>query len=512
MAEQTMQMAGTEVVEETKIDISSAITQTQTREDMQKAIEAIAGNKLKELLAHEAELHAEIDRLSSLENENRDSRLISVKQADLETTRAEIAKRGEDLATLSYSIAGEMDVFGRLSGDALQDNEEDIAKKEAANDALNRAEKALITAESTKTAAENSLTDFETAKTKAKNSFIFGRKKRVAAADQHLRIVKQRILNAQSAIEAAENNLEEAKTNIPIVLEQVEVDKRTRIKDASLEETYALISKWVAQAKNILKDDISEYTVRIVETKEASSKAIERRQKAAERMRAAEIRLTELEANYDTCETDRSDITDRTDPTYQKITKQMEELAIELDAAKNEKKLAEGSFSDAEIAAKERSTSLKALTAQNELAKHQFNKFVISEETAHFIGQNIEVLVKGSVREVLNESLDKGIHKMTITVYEVAQKLRVSSGKQLGDMQERKLEVLEILEELDGETDEAVAINNQRLADVTQKLREGYSQKGADPDEMSNLAAAAELASKVTGMQQESKIGDGDLY
>jgi len=501
-----------ETITEEQVDIPSEIAQAETRADLQKKMEEISSNKLKNLLQQEAKLHKEIEKLSSLDGESRDSRTIAIKQTDLKTIRAEIAKRGEDLASLSYAIAGEMEVFGRLSGEALQDSSEDVAKKQVAYDAVDSAEKRLVDVKAQKKSAESRFDELETGLEQIKSSFFWGRKGRVAEAEQSLRDIKRRILDARSAIESAEQNVVDAKEQVPVVLEQVQVDKRNRIKNASLEETYTSISKWVAQAKKVLKADIGEYKVRIAETKKAHSTAIERRLKASKRMRAAEELVVTLDEEFSTSESDREDIVDRTDPTYQTLTASMDAIAIKLDAAKNEQKLAEGGFSDAEIATKERSTSLMALTAQNELAKHHYNKFVVNEETAHFIGQNIEVLVKGATREVLNESLDRGVQKMTVAVYEVAQRTRITSTKQLGELQQRKIDILAVMTDMDDETEEAIAQEHKEYEEVIQKLREGYAKEGLDVEDMSSLNAAAELSAQVTGTVQDSKISEADLF
>lgn len=508
----TVQTVGSEaVVDQGQVDIPSEIKMATTREELQQKIEEISSNKLKDLLTREAKIHNEIEELSSIDAE-RNERRITALQSDLATLRAEIAKRGEDLASLSYAIAGEMEVFGRLSGEALEDTEEDIAKKQSAYDTIEFAEQGVIDAKSRLGSLETELTGLETAKTNAEGSFFIGRKGRVEKANADLRRHKNQIKTAQNDVEIAEQDLEKAKENLPVILEQVEVDKRNRIREASLEETYATISRWVAQAKKVLKDDITEYLERITETQSAKDIAIKRRVKAAERIKTAKDDLETLEIDFDTLKLQRDDISDKTSTDYQKLTAQMEDLTVRLDAAKNEQKLAESGFTDAEIAVKERIQSLRSLTAQCELAKVQFNKFVTNEETAHYIGQNIEVLVKGSTRETLNESLDRGVHKMTVAVYDVSKKAEVASTKQLTDMKRRKLDVLELMEEMDGETDQALAAEQERYADLVEKMREGFERQGLDVEEMSNLNAAAKLVKDITGNEQTSGAVESEMF
>lgn len=94
-----------------------------------------------------------------------------------------------------------------------------MAENATQYDAVESAEIELANAKARKESAQTDLTGFESALKTAKNSFFIGRKKRVAAAEEDLRKVKRRIQNALSLIEVAAYDLEEAKENIPIVLE-----------------------------------------------------------------------------------------------------------------------------------------------------------------------------------------------------------------------------------------------------------------------------------------------------
>ena len=518
------------------VSIPDEIRMTENRESLQKAIDQISSNKLKELLEREKELKAEIDDLSAIDSEMNADR-ISALETDLGSTRAEIAKRGEDLASLSFAIAGEMEAFGRLSGDALQDNAEDIARKEGAYSAIEEAENNLIDA---KASLESAETDFKKAKEKEarlsadlaeaetelqtqESSSWWGRKKRIQTAQDELagvqrnsrtavsdtQSVESRIEQANQQIENAENCLETAKNELPVILEQIEVDKRNRIKEASLEETYAMITKWVTQAKDVLKEDIGEYLTRIKETHDARKAAIDRREEAAQRIKKAKENLNDLDMDFQEVKLRRDDITDKTDPEYQSLTTEMEELAVKLDAAKNEKQLAESNFSDSEIAVKERIQSIQALTAQCELAKLQFNKFVMNEETAHYIGQNIEVLVKGTTREALNESLDKGVQKMTIAVFDVALKTQVASVKQLNDMGERKINLLKLMDEMEGEKNHALAEQAERYESIAEQFKKDL---GLDVDNMPGLNAAAEMISSVSEVKFDPAKAETEMF
>jgi len=474
--------------------------------ELQKQIERIASNKLKELLQRESELHAEIDAISSMDGESEKMEMI---QANLKTVRAEIAKRGEDLASLSYAIAAEMETFGQLSGAALQDTDEDIAKRQKAHDAVTVAQEAITKAKSDIAVAESQKQAAESRKTKLEGSlFSFLKGSDIAAAQDDIDRAQAIIDNGPDVLAKLQEELRQAEDNIPVVEEQIQLDKRTRIKSASLEKTYATIAQWVSQAKKVLKKDIAEYQTRVTETKKSRQKAIDRRLAASKRKRAAEEKIDELMSEYAGFELERDDITDRTDPEYQRLSSEMERVAVELDAARNEKKLAEGGFSDAEIAIKERTNSYMTLMAQQELAKNQFNKFVMSEETAREVGQNIEVIVKGTTREMLNESLDKGVHKMTVAVYDLSKKSAISSVRQLNDMQDRKIEILKRMEEMDAESDVVLSQEQERYQQLAETLKAGYAKQGLDVDGMSSLQAAANLAKQVGGVESVEKSGD----
>ncbi len=469
---------------------------------LEEQIQQIASGKLKELFQQEAELKAEIDRLSSIGSEAGKMRL---KEADLQTVRVDIAKRSEDLASLAYAMAAEMESFGQLSGTAFADNSDDIAMRTAATERLNNVQSALSRSQIELDLAKSEKTDAESL---TQLPWILkglnGRETKISAAQSKLK-------TASSDVSKNEVLLTEAQENIVVVEEQIQTNKRERLREASLLETYERISGWVTQAKNILKKDIAEYELRLAQTKKSKAEAIERRIIASGRISTARDMIASLNVKLLEKQSDQSDITDRTDTSYQKLEAEINDIVADLDYQNNELKLAESGFTDAEIAVKERNASIMALTAQAELAKHQFNKFVVTEESANIIGRNIEVLVKGGDRAIINESLDKAGHKMTIVVFDLSNKTAIAAARQLNNMKERNLEVLQHLGEIDQEADSVLAVELKRNAEISQRLREGYEKQGLDVEEMSSLSAAAEIAQQVGGAKEGVSVKD-QLY
>ncbi len=462
--------------------------------NLQEQIERITSVKLKELLQREAQLKAEIDNLSSL---GRESEKMRMKKADMQTVRAEIAKRSEDIAGLAYAMSAEMESFGQMSGNALEDKEEDIRMRDEAYSKLDKARTKLAEARASKELAKLSKKQAEDLSSRFK--WFNGKERKISDANVAMEL-------AESSKSKSEATLVDAESNIAITEEQIKTNKSERLRKGSLLESYELIAGYVSQAIGILKKDIADYTLRLVETKQSKSEAIQRRVEAAERMRKAKLEIARLDSEFLAKKSDMEDITDQTDPSYQKLSAEISDLAAALDLQKNEFSLAESNLSDAEIAVKEREVSIVALTAQSELAKNQFNKFVVSEETAQIVGKNIELLVKGTGREVINDSLDKGTHKLTVAVYDLANKTAISSIRQSNDMNERRLQVIKMLGQMTEEADVVLAEELARSEKISQQIRDGYKDSGLDVENLSSLAAAANLAQQVGGVANEGKV------
>lgn len=473
-----------------------AVAEAKSNAILQEQIEKVSTKRLKDLLERQTKLHDEIDQLSSIDAE---SKMIEIKSAELQQVNTEIAMRTEDIANLSYMIAEEMEAFGQLSVDALKDSDADIAKRNQAQQAVMNAGKQIIDAKAELSVAETNVKALEEAVAEAEKSFIWGRKGRVYDANQAVTTAKFGIRRITEKIEAAEKGLEDANANIPVVEEAIRLDKRVRLKDASLVEVYKTISTFVTKAKNILKVDIGEYQTRVKETEVSRAKAIERREAASVRIQNAKDQIVELEAKLAAKQLELDDLTirDRTNPEYQALATEIDDISIKLDAQNNEQKLAESAFGDAELAVKERTRSIMTLNAQLELAKHQFNQFVMNEETAYDVGQNIEVIVKGNNRAIIHESLGKSYNKMALTLYDVSRKAAVASAAQISNLQEQKVKVLQTMDEMEDSTNAALAIQFERFEVNTQKLREVFRAKGVDIDGMQNLRAAAELAKQM---------------
>lgn len=512
--------AADEVVKQvSEAEAASAVASTL---EIQTQIDKIASGKVRELLARRAELKEEIDRLSKIDAESQKMAMLEAEHAKVS---AEIAKRGEDLASLSFSMASEMEKYGKWSADALKDSKEDIAARDATKDNVTKAEMGLAktqedlataklkkpeaeaakkAADAEKKTAETEKWTAETELVNAKNSWKFwSRTRRIEDAETAIGIARAKVKKLETAINQAQRtideaqrtidsapdlitkfsaDLEEAKSQVPVVEEQIQSDKRARLKEASLVEVYETITQWESQAVAVLKKDISEYNVRITETEKSLAQGRKDRLAAAERVRADNEAIAELEVKMSQLRDDQTDITDQLDPTYQRLSNEMADTAMRLDELNSDRMLAENNFSSAQIAVKEREASLKALRADVLLAKYQHNTFVVMGESAREIGQNLEVIIKGQTRAMSNESLERGRNKLTSVVMDVTKKVEVSNMKLLSDMAERGIELLADLENTIQTGDAVLATEATRYSAVIQKLKDGVKKFTAIPN------------------------------
>ena len=98
-------------------------------------IARVSSERLKRLLTDQAAFQAEVDRLSSLRGHENDLKMV---QSSLANVRAELAKRGEDLASMAAAIAAHAESFGQHSVEAFKDTPTDIQKREGANAAVRK--------------------------------------------------------------------------------------------------------------------------------------------------------------------------------------------------------------------------------------------------------------------------------------------------------------------------------------------------------------------------------------
>lgn len=473
---------------------------------LKEQINAISSEKLKRLLKDEAELRAEVERLSSIKGEEK---ALKMKEASLANVRAELMKRGEDMASMSAAIAAHAESFGHHTIDAYKDTEEDTAKRESAGKRLSGARESVGKAKAKLESLDLSSPASAASKSKVEIevswNFITKGKRLEEFLAQHATDVN----SATAQLKTAEAEVISADENILLVAEQIEVDKRDRIKNASLEQTYEFIASLVKASVKILDGDIADYDEAVTRTNQSLSGAISKRRDVSQTLRDAQDSLTKKQREKADIDRDLGDFTDLTDPQYQDLSVKAEALSAEISQLTNEVQLQEGVFSDMELAVKENQASIAAMTMQKRLAERQRNKFRAIERTARDIGQNLVLMVKGMSREGIMESLDKGTNKMSVAVFDAARKVQISAARQLSDMVERRVDVLKELEEINKSADGVLAEEVKRYDEVAEKMRRGYGEQGLDVENMSSLSAAAALFG-VT--EEDSKAQEGDIY
>ena len=467
-------------------------------------IARVSSERLKKLLTDQATFQSEVDRLSSLRGHEDDLKMV---QSSLANVRAELAKRGEDLASMAAAIAAHAESFGQHSVEAFKDTPADIQKRDGANAAVRSATEEIgfkkahlatldLTDENSASAKE--LVLLEQAKTDAGADWkIWARSGNVDAAEAAITAFQDKnvldIATAEAAIATAETALESANQNIAVVEEQIEIDKRDRVRNSSLEVTYQFIASLCSDSIKVLDVDSKDLGVAVTRTNESLNGAINRRAEVSQKMRDATKALAEKDVMLQSRQSDLADYTDRTSPEYQKVSVEIEALSSEIDILKSEVLLLEGDFSNMDVAVKENQASIRGMTMQKRLAERQLNKFRAIERTARDIGQNLVLMVKGMAREGINESLDKGTNQMTVAVFRMARQVQISSARQISDMAERRLDVLHELEAIDASADTVLAGEVTRYAALAQEMRDGYAAQGLDVENMSNLAAAAAM-------------------
>lgn len=472
---------------------------------LKEQINAISSERLKKLLKDESDLRAEVERLSSIKGEEK---TLEMKRASLANVRAELAKRGEDLASMSAAIAAHAESFGHHTVDAYKDTAEDTAKRDAAAKRLSDAREEIGMAKAKIESLDLSNPDSVAAKAKAEidgswNLLTKGKRTEAFLA-QHAVDTE----NATQQLVFAESKALSAEENIVVVAEQVEVDKRARIKNASLEQTYEFIAGMVSSSVKILDGDIGEYNEAITRTNQSLAGAIAKRRDVSQALRKAQDDLRLKEREKADLDRDLQDFTDRTDPQYQELSLKSEALAAEINQLTNEAQIQEGLFSDMELAVKECQASIAAMTMQSRLAERQRNKFRAIERTARDISKNLVLMVKGISREGIMESLDKGTNKMSVAVFDAARKVQISAARQLADMVERRVEVLEELDKINQSADGVLAEEVKRYDAVAEKMRTGYGEQGLDVENMSALSEAASLL----GVTEEDVAKQKDIY
>jgi hypothetical protein len=473
---------------------------------LKEQISAISSDKLKQLLEDEAELRAEVERLSSIKGEEKK---LEMKEASLVNVRAELMKRGEDMASMSSAIAAHAESFGHHTVDAYKDTDEDTAKRENAgkrlSDARESVGKAKAKLESLDLVSPSSTAS--TAKAEIEESWNFLTK--TTRLEKFMTQHAADVISAETELETAEAAVISADENILLVAEQTELDKRDRIKNASLEQTYEFIASLVSASVKILDGDIADYDEAVTRTNQSLSGAIAKRRDVSQALRDAQDELAKKQREKADIDRDLEDFTDRTDPQYQGLSVTAETLTAEISHLTNEVQLQEGVFSDMELAVKENQASIAAMTMQKRLAERHRNKFRAIERTARDIGQNLVLMVKGMSREGIMESLDKGTNKMSVAVFDAARKVQISAARQLSDMVERRVDVMKELEEINKSADGVLADEVKRYSDVAEKMRRGYGEQGLDVENMSSLSEAAALFG-VT--EEDSKAQEGDIY
>ena len=509
-----------EAIEPAIVDIEHADPET-----LKAQIDAISSDKWKALLKRDQELIAEIDRLTSLRGQGN---ALEMAEAELINVRAELAKRGEDLSSTSAAIAAHADLYGTLAVDAYKDTKEDTAKRKAAQNRLARAREAVGAAKSKLAALDLDNPESQSSKDRTKLAieledvkkafhvpYIWDNSSAIADATAPLTRFDNNhpthVQKAKDELTRAETEVEEAEKNIFVVAEQIEIDKRERVRKMDLVENHEFVVDLVSRSLQVIDPEIGEYEAAIISHNKSLSGAIKKRGKISADLRTAQETLAQKQREATDINKDLEDFTDRTDPDYLELSDKVDTLSREINELGTEVGSLEGDFTNMDVAVKQCKSSIGSMTMLKRLAERSRNKFRMIERMAEDIGESLPLIVKGVNRAGINESLDKGANAMTLAVARVARQVEIAAAKEITDMTERTVALLDELEDIGVSADNVLAAEAKRYDAVAEKMRTGYGSQGADIENMSHLAEAAALL-KGDVAQEEAEAKEDDYY
>lgn len=457
-------------------------------------LKQIQSGKLRELLEKQNALIERIEKLSELPNMREAERQRAVLESELKTVREEIVKRQEDVGVLAHELFALYDELGMKSVSAGEDRPEDIARRQTAKSAVSNAERIL------------SETNIELGKvieekTEAEGAWWpFGKQAKIEAAASKINSLKRRIGEIEKQIKAAQEN-------IAVVEEQIEVDKRERVRKASLAENFALIRDFTRNATTILKSDIEETAERAALTEKALNSALEKKRVTARELDALRDKMATTKRDLDRENNALSEIVDQGSSAYAEQQKVVTDLESAMTKMSGEELTLNTTHMAMTQAIEANKSSLAGLTVQHDTAQVYLIKLVNAEKTAEILGRNIDRMIKNTMQETANDALDRVTDSMTMTAVALGINAEVASGKARNEAIKRHDELMKELHAVRKTGDEAAAAQAARYLELDAQIRQGYAERGVDL-EMSHLEAALGTFSGQKNAEAEKPAGE----
>ena len=321
-------------------------------------------------------------------------------------------------------------------------------------------------------------------KTTVEGSWMpIGRKAKVTAAIRVIESLKKHDVQAKKDLKTAQDN-------IAVVEEQIEVDKRDRVRKASLAENFALIRQFTSNATDILTSDIEETATRASQTEKALNSALKKKVETARALDALRDELQNLERDLIRERNALDEIPDQGSSEYA----EQQTIVAELDLKMTDSKGIELKLNTTHMAMTQaieaNKSSLAGLKVQRDTAEVYHIKLSTAEKTAEIMGRNIDRMIKNTFQETASDSLDRVTDKMTMTSLVMGIKAEKASVKGRNDAIKRHDKLMENMKLARSDGDKAVAFEAQRYMEIDKKIRQGYKERGVDLD-MSHLVSAA---------------------
>lgn len=471
--------------------LSQGLVQDALRADVvHDKLKQIQSNSLRKLLERQNALVERLEKLSELPNMAEAERQKSIIESELRTVREEYSKRQEDVGVLAHELFALYDELGMQSKFAGEDKPEDIAKRQEAKDAIVSVEKSISHLE---TELEKAIEN----KAEAESSWWpFGKQAKVNEA-------ASRVDNLKSRIHNEKDRLKEAQENIAVVEEQIQVDKRERVRKASLAENFSLIREFTRNAASILKADIEETAQRASSTEKALNSALDKKRVTARSLDDLRDKMEKTERDLQREINALSEIPDQGSSAYAEQQKVVADLEASMTKMKGEELKLNTTHMAMTQAIEANKSSLAGLTMQHDTAEVYLIKLTNAEKTAEILGRNIDRMTKNTMQETASDALDRVNDSMVMTAVDLGVQAEVASGKVRNDALERHNNLMEQLHETRKAGDQAVAVEAARYIEIDKRIRKGYTDRGIDLD-MSNLDQAARMFSSKEAAEEAS--------
>lgn len=454
----------------------------QRLDTLTKQLSNVASPQLRDLLDRQNELITRLNALANISDVTQAERQKAIIEADLKSTREEIAKRQENVGVLAAELMALYDELGLQAQKADTDSPVDETRRLSAQNAVQAAMNRLAAVTAAVTAAEAAVAD-------AQNSWWpIGKDVAIAEANA-------KVLSAQAAVTEAEAAIAVAKQGVIDVETQIEIDRADRIRRSSLAENFALIRQFTGNAVTVLREDVEQTETRRVVTDGALKSALVKRAETARSLDALRDELTKLDRDLNRELGALNEVPDQ--GTAQFADQQA--LVVALEQQMTEKRGSELKLNtmlmSLTAAIEANKSSLAGLTTQRDTSEVYIIKLETAEKTAAILGHNIDRMIKNTTQETASDALDRAADKMTMTAVVLGIQAEVASAKGRNDAIKRHQDLMREMLAARDSGDQAMGIEATRYLELDAVIRAGYAERGVDID-MSHLQAAAEAFEK----------------